>query len=1221
MRLYAVLPAVITLLQREGRVTYRALQRDFGFDVSLLDDVRHELIFKRLAIDEHGQGLAWTGGVYAPTQIPAPPVTEPQVQTVPVVSALPPMELASDSALSASSALSHSLTRPSGGSPTEVTGPEQAALESAPMPPDTRPFDDLSSTTKMESALADSEEIVRSTNGPSPVELAPRSTSEAERRQLTVMFCDLVGSTDLSGHLDPEDLRDVVRAYQETAAEVIERYEGHIAQYLGDGLLIYFGWPVAHEDDAQRAVYTGLGIPEAIAVLNTRLEADYGVQLAVRIGIHTGPVVVGEMGGGSRHENLALGETPNIAARLEGLAQPNTTVISAVTAQRVQRSFILEELGPHPLRGVAELVMVFRIVSPRRSDQDGDGAITSGFDALVGRDEEIGLVLRRWEQSREGLGQVVLLKGEAGIGKSSLVEGLRDYVRQAGFTRIAFRCSPYHTNSAFYPIIDHVQRALGWQPEDTAETHLEKLERGLEGTRLPLEEAVPLMASLLSVPWPEGRYPALTLSPVQQKQHIQDTLVAWLLEEAERDPMLAVWEDLHWADTSTLETLQLFVEQGPTTTLLSVLTFRPEFEPPWPMRSHVTPITLNRLERPQVEGLVTRLADGKTLPAEVVEHIVGKTDGVPLYVEELTLMLLKSELLEEEDDQYVLTGPLLTVAIPDTLQDSLMARLDQMNTAKEIAQLGSVLGREFTYEMLQAISSQDDETLQFGLAQLVTAELLYQRGRPPRAKYIFKHALIQDAAYASLLRSTRQRVHEQIAQLLEARFPEVVETQPELVAHHYTEASQHKIAITYWQQAGSQALRRFANPEAVSHLSAGLELIPTLPETSERVQKELDLQMSLGSVLMATRGSGAPEVEQAYARAQHLCQQVGQTPQLFPVLWGLWRFYFSRGQHQTGRGLGDRFLSAAQQQKDDSLLLVAHQMLGTTLFFLGEFAASHKHLEQGIALYVPQDQHELAVRYGAAPGVQCLAYASQTLWYLGYPDQALKMSHKACTLAYEVSHPYSLALALYYSVRLHINRGELNTAQEPVDSLLRVSREYNFPFWIAAGATFEGWTKAASGQFEEGICQMSKGITAWLDTGAEVGHSTFLTLLAAIQGNGGYVEKGLSTLAKTLEVISNGDESYYESETCRLQGKLLLQRDTSDVSQAENCFQKALDMARSQEAKSLELRSATSLAQLWRQQGKSQDAYEVLTPLYDWFTEGLDTADLQEAKALLEELS
>jgi class 3 adenylate cyclase len=771
----------------------------------------------------------------------------------------------------------------------------------------------------------------------------PHQAQEAERRQLTVLFCNLADSTKLSQQLDPEDLREVVRAYQQTSAVVIARFAGHIAQYLGDGLLVYFGYPQAHEDDALRTVHTGLGIIEAITcTLNPRLELEYGVHLAVRLGIHTGPVAVGAMGGGDRQEHPALGETPNIAARLEALAAPNTVVLSPVTARLVQTAFALEDLGPHLLKGVAEPMVVFRVLGPHETDT---AAPLDGVPFLVGRDEELGLRRRRWEQSKEGLGQVVLLTGEAGIGKSSLVQVLRAQVRQEGRPQLAFRCSPYHQNSALYPVITHLERLLGFERTDGVETKLAKLTQALQPCSLPLDEVVPLLAALLSVPLPEGQSAARTLSPQQQKQQTQDALVAWLLEDAARQPVLVLWEDLHWADPSTLEFLGLLIEQTPTAALLQVLTFRPEFVPPWPTRLHLTPLTLNRLERPQVEALVTWLAKGKPLPAEVMAYIVTKTDGVPLYVEELTKTLLESALLQEDTDRYTLTGPLTSVAIPATLQDTLMARLDRLPAVREVAQLGAVLGREFSYEMLQALAGVDEPTLRERLAQLVDAELLYQRGRPPRATYIFKHALVQEAAYQSMLRRTRQHAHQQVAELVETRFADLVETAPELVAHHYTEAGCLAQAIPYWKRAGQQALERSANLEAVRHLSTALELLATLPETPARAQQELDLQIALGPALMATKGAASPEVEQTYARAQALCAQVGDTPQLFPTLRGLCRFYRGRGVFSTVRELGEQLVQLAERKADPTQLLEAYDALGTILFLLGDYAAARTYLK------------------------------------------------------------------------------------------------------------------------------------------------------------------------------------------------------------------------------------------------------------------------------------
>jgi class 3 adenylate cyclase len=673
-----------------------------------------------------------------------------------------------------------------------------------------------------------------------PEQPEPRAP-KAERRQLTVLFCDLVASTALSGQLDPEELREVVRAYQATCAEVIQRFEGYIAQYLGDGLLVYFGYPQAHEDDAQRAVRAGLDILEAMGTLNTRLAQDQNRPLAVRIGIHTGLVVVGEMGGGGRQENLALGETPNVAARIQGIATPDTIVISAATHRLVQGYFMMAALGPQPLKGVAAPVPVYRILGASAAQSRLDVAEATGWTPLVGRESEVALLLERWEQSQAGLGQVVLLSGEGGIGKSRLVEVLHQRVVGEGSPCIALRCSPYHTNSAFYPVIEHLQRWLRFNRDDNPEEKLRKLEEALMCTPSPPMgervgvrgkedklEVVPLLAALLSVPLPEGRYLPLHLSPQQQRQRILDALVGWLLAEAGRQPALVVWEDLHWADPSTLELLGLVVDQAPTARLLTLVTARPEFRPPWVPHSHVTQLTLGRLPRSQVDTMVQQLTGGKPFPAEVLEQVIAKTDGVPLFVEELVKMILESGLGREEADRYTLTGPLPPLAIPATLQDSLMARLDRLATARTVAQLGAVLGREFAYELIQAVALMDEATVQRGLAQLVDAELLYQRGRPPQARYLFKHALIQETAYRSLLKSTRQQYHQRSAQVLAAQFPETVETQPELLAHHYTEAGLTKQPIPYWQQAGQQALQRSANPEAVQHLTRGLEFLATL---------------------------------------------------------------------------------------------------------------------------------------------------------------------------------------------------------------------------------------------------------------------------------------------------------------------------------------------------------------------------------------------------------
>jgi class 3 adenylate cyclase/predicted ATPase len=1056
------------------------------------------------------------------------------------------------------------------------------------------------------------------------------STPDAERRQLTVLFCDLVDSTVLAGQLDPEEWREVVRAYQDTCAKVIARYEGHIAQYLGDGLLIYFGYPLAHEDDAQRAVRAGLGMVEAVGQLNTRLAQERGVQLAVRLGCHTGLVVVGDVGGGTRQEQLALGETPNLAARLQGLAAPNTLVISAATMLLLGRFFACQSLGTHLLKGFAQPLELYQVLYESMARSRLEAAGTAGLTPLVGREQEIGLLQARWAQVKEGVGQVVLLSGEAGIGKSRLVQVLTEQVAsepQAWLTPC--QCSAYYQNTALYPWIDLLERvALRFEREESPQQKLRKLEGFLVQYGLPLAEAVPLFASLLSLPL-TADYAPLNLSPEQQKQRILHAFLTILLRIAARQPVLFVMEDLHWVDPTTLELLSLLVDQGPTARILTLLTFRPDFSPPWTGRSHLTQMTLPRLARRQAAEMTGRVAHGKALPPEVVEQVVAKTDGVPLFVEELTKMVLESGLLQELEARYELTGPLPPLAIPTTLHDSLMARLDRLATVKALAQLGATLGRAFSYELLQAVSPWDEDTLRRGLQQLVAAEFLYQQGMPPQATYRFKHALIQDAAYQSLLRSTRQQYHQRIAQVLAARFPDTAETQPELLAHHYTEAGMAVQAIPYWQRAGQSALERSANLEAVAHLTTGLEVLATLPDTAERAQQELAMQTTLGPALVATKGFAAPEVLHVYARARELCQQAGETPQLFQVLRGLWYFYLLRVELQTARELGEHLLSLAQQVGDPVLRVEAHYALGLTLNYLGEFAAAQAHLAQGIALYDPQQHPAHAFRYGQDPGVACRAYGAATLWWLGYPEQALQWSHEALALARELAHPFSLGFALFLTAWVPQFRREGPLTQEWAEAAIALAAEHGFAVFGAGGTIFRGWALAqrysepvaGQGQGEEGIAQMQQGLAAWRATGAEALRPYYLALLAEASGRGGQVEEGLRLLAEALAVANDTGEHRWDAELYRLKGELLVVHSAGHHTEAETYFRQAFDIARRQEAKSVELRAAMSLSRLWQRQGKQADAHALLAPIYAWFTEGFDTADLQEAKALLEELS
>jgi class 3 adenylate cyclase/predicted ATPase len=1064
-------------------------------------------------------------------------------------------------------------------------------------------------------AISEDEQGIGWTGGAADAMPTTPQTSDAERRQLTVLFCDLVDSTRLASELDPEDLREVVRAYQETCAKVIARFDGHIAQYLGDGLLVYFGYPLAHEDDAQRAVRAGLGILDAVQALSGRLAHDKGVRVAVRLGIHTGLVVVGSMGSGDRQEQLALGETPNMAARLQGLAMPGTLVMSEATSRLVQGYFVCQDLGLHTVKGVDQPIAAYQVLQESAAQSRLDVAAIRGLTPLVGREEEVGLLLRRWVQSQEGLGHVMLLSGEAGIGKSRLVEVLRERVGQEGYTHLAFRCLSYNQQSALYPVIEQLQRRLQWRRDDTPETKLTKLEQALQAYRFALDEVVPLLAALLSVPLPEARYAPLHLSPQRQRQKTLAALLAWLLAEAERQPTLLVWEDMHWADPSTLEFLSLLIEQTPTARLLMLLTCRPEFRPPWVFRSYLTQLTLSRLGRAQVETMIERITGDKALPAAVVQQIVTKTDGVPLFVEELTKAILESSLLRQHEDCYELTGPLPSLAIPATLHDSLMARLDRLAAGKEVAQLAATLGRTLPYELLRAVSALDEATLQQTLARLVEAELLYQRGVPPQATYMFKHALIQDAAYQSLLKSTRQQYHRRIAQALAEHFPDTAEAQPELLAHHYTEAGLAEPAVAYWQRAGKRT-KYVGEREAVAHFSKGLAVLQTLPDTPGRTQQELDLLIDLGIGLGDTKGAAAPEVAQVWDRARTLCQHMEDTPHLFRVLTQLRTVHTARAEHQTARDFAEQALALAQRLQRPGLLVCAHYSCGIPLLHLGAMASARGHFEQAIV-------HYDARRGGSQAGftVQALGYVAQTLWVLGYPEQALQRQHEARTMLQQWSHPSAMHEALYNASGLHGLRREVQAVHECTAAALALTSEHGSAPMLALLQHQQGWVLAAQGRYEEGIAQMRQGLATLWTMGEAVGRPRLLALLAEAYGKSGQAEEGLRLLAEALALMDNTGERQEAAEVHRLKGELLLWQAIPDAPQAEACLQQALAIARCQQAKSWELRAATSLGRLWQRQGKRTEARELLAPTYGWFTEGFDTADLQEAKVLLDALA
>ena len=1045
---------------------------------------------------------------------------------------------------------------------------------------------------------------------------------DGERRHLTVMFCDLVGSTALSERLDPEDLREVLRAYQVACGEVIEDFDGHIAKYVGDGLLVYFGYPQAHEDDAQRAVHAGLGIVNGLGPLNRILAEKHGVELRVRVGIHTGLVVAGEMGGGEARETDAIvGETPNIASRLQELAAANAIAVSDNTRRLIEGLFVLDALGPQRIKGISQPVAVYQVRGVSDAPSRFEAAARRWLTPLVGRGSEIDLLLDRWHRVKDGDGQVVLLSGEAGIGKSRIVRAVRERLENEAHSRVLYHCSPYHQNSALHPAIEQLERTLRFEASEGIEARLGKLEHILRELSLPETELAPLLAELLSLP-AEGRYPTQMVSPQLLRRKTLEALLGIIEAMAARTPVLMVVEDAHWADPSTLELLGLLIERLGSARVLLLVNGRPEFEPPWGSHAQVTAFRLNRLGRKESVALVAKVAGGKTLPDEVLEQIVERTDGVALFVEELTKTVLESGLLREADDDYVLSGPLPPLAIPASLHDSLMARLDRLASAKETAQLAATLGRTFSYQLLAAISPLEARDLEDALVELELAELVYRRGVAPDITFEFKHALIQDAAYQSLLRSNRQRHHERTAQVLEEHFPATVDSDPELLAHHYTEAGRAGPAVDYWQKAGQRAMRRSAHVEAEGYLRKGLSVLQGLARSPERQLREVALQNTLGVCLMPTRGFGNPEVDDAFSRAASICEEEGDSRGLFVALRGKGQYQMISGDLPTARAQASRILALAEEMDDPGILIEAHHLGWSALTFAGDFNAARRHAQTGIDLYQRERDHRLTYIYsGHDPGVCARSFGSLALWQLGCPDQALTACRDGEALAGELAHPYTVTIAFWATGMLHLLRRETSITRETGDAMIAHCTEKGFPPFIPMGRIFRGGALAEAGELAEGIVELRQGIAGVRESGTEYTVPMFFAWLADVCVKGGQLEEGWGALEEGLAMSERTEDRFSLPEFYRIKGELLLARSAAKKAEAEACFERALEITRDLEARSLELRAATGLARLWGENKKRGEAHALLAPIYDWFTEGFDTPDLIDARALLDSLS
>jgi len=1039
----------------------------------------------------------------------------------------------------------------------------------------------------------------------SPVVAA--APSGGERRQITVMFCDLVGSTALSVRLDPEDMREIVGAYYRCCDDLITKAGGFVARYMGDGVLAYFGYPHAHEDDAEQAVRAGLALIEAAGELQA---LD---RLQVRIGIATGLVVFGDLiGSGSAQEQAIVGETPNLAARLQALAEPDAIVISESTRRQIGARFEVAGLGPQSLKGFSEPQHAWRVLSENRALGRFE-ALRSGTTPLVGRDEEMELLLHRWAQAKAGSGRVELISGDPGVGKSRLTEALAERIAAEPHIRLRYFCSPHHQDSALYPVIAQLERASAFARDDAPWEKLAKLEALLAQSNAT-DEAIALIASLLSIPTGE-RYRLPETTPQKQKEKTLAALVAQLTGLAARQPVLVIYEDVHWLDPSTRELLDLAVTRAERQPVLLLITYRPEFQPALSGQPHVMTLALTPLDRHDTAAMVESITGDVVLPSEIVREIAERADGVPLFVEELTKAVLESG---TQRAAALSAAPHPALSVPATLHASLMARLDRLGAAaRDVAQAGAIIGREFGHEPLASIADLPEPQLREALDRLTSSGLLFVRGTPPQATYLFKHALVQDAAYGTLLRGRRQQLHARIAATLEDRFPEIVLAQPALLARHCAEAGMAEQAVVYRLEAGQQALARSAMAEAGAQLRKGLDALAGLPDGPWRRQQELDLQMALHPALAATKGHSAAEVRETFVRARALAEQIDRPEYLVRLAVSQWGVHLGRSEHKLALSLAEQVEGIGEVRNDASAQLQGRRMHGLIRCYLGQFVAARALLERCFGLSDPAHR---AVRGGLSgdPYALMLAYLAVTLAHLGYIDQARSRLEEALSEARRLKHAVTLAGVLNFASWMDsiTHSPEL---QRHAEELLVLSTEHGFPFFLNRAIASRGRSLSVLGQVEKGLALLTQGLVADRATGTVVQTPRLLMSLAEAYAMLGQPVEGLNCLLEAAQIIETTEERVAEAELHRLQGDLL--NATGDRSAAEGNYRQALVVAKRQSAKLFELRSATSLARLWRDQGKIADAQALLAPIYAWFAEGFDAPDLVEAKALLHELA
>jgi class 3 adenylate cyclase/tetratricopeptide (TPR) repeat protein/ABC-type transport system involved in cytochrome c biogenesis ATPase subunit len=1040
--------------------------------------------------------------------------------------------------------------------------------------------------------------------------------TDAERRHLTVMICDLVDSTALSARLDPEIMRAVIDMYHGACARIVSSYDGFLGEFRGDGILAYFGYPLAHEDDAERTVRAGLDIIAAVA----RLETPAGKPLAVRIGIATGLVVIGEpTGEGALRERALVGQTPNIAARLQGLAEPGTIVLGASTRRLLGDLFELRDLGWHEVKGITKPVAAWAVVAVSASESRFEAVRVAGRADIVGREREMKFLLECQRLAWNGEGQIVLVSGEPGIGKSRLVAALAERIAAESYTRLRYQCSPYHTNSALHPFIAQLERAAGLKADDASEHRLAKLEALLDTDASRIGTTVPLFAALLSIPLGE-RYPPLALSAAQQRRRTLAAMIDQFESLARKQPILLLFEDAQWADATSLELLDMTVERVRDLPVVAILTFRPDFEPPWVGLPNVSTLTLDGLDNNDVGSVITRVTGGRALPGEVMKQIVAKTDGNPLFVEELTKAVMETGILIENGEGYRLDGPLPPLAIPATLQDSLMARLDRLAQVREIAQIGAAIGREFSYSLVRWLVECDEVTLKHALAKLEQAELVFRRGDPPDAVYNFKHALVRDAAYETLLKSRRHQLHAQIARVLEEKFTETVATQPEIVAHHFTQAGLVEPASDYWLKAGNLALSRSANAEAAKHLRNGVELTLIQPPSPARARKELDLYLALGPAMVATQGYATPETRRVFSRARDLLGDGGTPKERMTVLWGAYLAHGALAEHVAALEVARQFLALAAREEHPAMSTLANRFTGQTLYMMGNFVDARLHLERTLAICAANEETVVAYRrFGMDDQTGALSHLASILLLLGYPEQSVAVTERAVSRARSLGLVFTIALSLSHAALLGTLGGNQQRAAAYAEEAAAYSAEHGLADPEHWARFAQGALLAQSGNPLHGIALMRNAMTAAESNADRTRRTLYLGHIASAHASLGEPQAGLDVLDEAIRTAETSNERFFAAELFRLQGKMLSVLGRRN--EAEAALRQALTIARQQRARWWELRSASSLATHLCEEGKHPEARSFLESVYRSFDEGFDTRDLTEARLLLDALS